>query len=104
MQHGSSRAKVDDERVCAKEAHDPESVDGCCHILEWRDPNRDIAPEAKFDGDAGRDDEGARQAQAKRLHPCKRTEEMKDGTLKSPKPYRKMDELKERERTHPREV
>ena len=36
------------------------------HILEWRDHNLDIAPEAKIDGDAGgRGGEGAIQAQEK---------------------------------------
>ena len=30
------------------------------HILDWRDHNLDIAPEAKFDGDAGGGGEGAR--------------------------------------------
>ena len=35
------------------------------HILEWRDHDLEIAPEAKFDGDAGGGGEGARQAQAK---------------------------------------
>ena len=38
-----------------------------------------IAPEAKFDEEAGGGGEGARQAQAKLLHQCKKTEEMKDG-------------------------
>ena len=61
------------------------------HILEWRDHNLHIAPEAKFDGDAGGG--RARQAQAKLLYQCKKTEEMKDGTLKSAKPCRRMDEL-----------
>ena len=64
------------------------------HLLEWRDHNPDIAPEPKFDGDAGGGGRGgAEQAQAKLLYQCKETDEMKDGTLKSAKPCRKMDEL-----------
>ena len=66
------------------------------HILEWRDHNLDIAP-----GGGG---EGARQAKAKLLYQCKRTEVMDDGTLMSAKPRRKIDELKEDERTHLRDV
>ena len=45
------------------------------HKLEWRDHNLDIALEAQFDGDAG-GGEGARQAQAKLLYQCMKTEEM----------------------------
>ena len=56
------------------------------HMLEWRDHNLDIAPEAKFDEEAGGGGEGARQAQAKLLYQCKKTEGMKDGTLRSVKP------------------
>ena len=64
-----------------------------------RDLNLDIAPEAKFDeGAGGGGCEGARQAQAKLLHQCKKTEEMKDGTLRSVEPCKKMNELKEEER------
>ena len=74
------------------------------HILSWRDHNLDIAPEAKFDGDAVGGREGARQAQAKLLYQCEKTEEMKGGTLKSAKSCRKMDEVKEEERTHLRDV
>ena len=74
------------------------------HILEWRDHNLDIAPEAKFDGDAGGGRGGARQAEAKLLYQCKNTDETKDGTLKSAKPWRKMEEFKEDERTHLRDA
>ena len=68
----------------------------------WKDLNLDIAPEAKFHGDAGGG--GGRQAQAKLLYQCKKTDEMKGGTLKSAKPCTKMDELKEDARTHLRDV
>ena len=74
------------------------------HINEWRDHNLDIAPEAKFDEEAGGGGEGARQAQAKLLFQCKKTEEMKGGTLRSVKPCKKMNELKEEERSHLRDV
>ena len=74
------------------------------HIFEWSDHNLDVAPEAKFDGHAGEGGEGARLAQAKLLYQCKNTEEMKDGTLKSGKPCRKMEDFKEEERTHLRDV
>ena len=75
------------------------------HILEWRDHNLDIAPGAKFDEEAGGGGgEGARQAQATLLYQCKKTEEMKDGTLRSVKPCKKMNELKEEERSHLRDV
>ena len=74
------------------------------HKRERRDRNLDIAPEAQFDGDAGGGGEGARQAQAKLLCQCKKTHEMKDGTLKSAKPCKKMHELKEDERTNLRDV
>ena len=49
------------------------------------DHNLDIAPEAKFDGYADGVGGGAGQAQAKLLYQCKKTDEMKDGTLKSAK-------------------
>ena len=64
----------------------------------------DITPEAEFDEDAGRGGEGSRQAQAKRLYHCKNTEDVKDGALKSAKPCKKVGELTEEERTHPRVV
>ena len=70
------------------------------HILEWRVHNPDIAPEAEFDGDAGGESEGATQAQTKPMYQCKKTEDMKDGTLKSVKLNSKMDELKEEEHTY----
>ena len=73
------------------------------HILEWRTHNLNVAPEAKFDGSAGGGGEGARQAQAKFWNKCKKTEAMKQGTI-SAKPCRKLDELKEEERTHRRDV
>ena len=46
-------------------------------ILEWRDHNLDIAPEPKFDGDAGGGGAEAGQAQTKLLFQCKKTDEMK---------------------------
>ena len=54
----------------------------------------DIETEAKFDGDAGGEGEGARKAVEKLWHQCTNTEEMKDGGHKSAKRCRKMDELK----------
>ena len=42
-----------------------------------------FVPEAKFDRDAGGGGEGAGQAQARLLSQCKKTAEVKDGTLNS---------------------
>ena len=42
------------------------------HILEWRDHNLDITPEAKFDGDAEGGGAEAGQAQTKLLFQCKK--------------------------------
>ena len=62
------------------------------------DHNLDIAPKVKFDGDDG----GG--AQAKLLYQRKKTTEEKDGTIKSAKPCRKFDEIKEEERTRRQDV
>ena len=70
----------------------------------WRGHNLGIAPDAKFDGDAGGVGEGATQAQAKRLYQCKKTEDTKDERLKSAKLCGKMPELEVEERTLPRDV